>query len=461
MIFEKVIKTIKEHDLIEQDDKVIVALSGGPDSVCLLHILNRLKEDLNLEIYAAHLNHQIRGLEAQKDAYYVAQLCESMGITYFIRSIDVPEYCKRKGFSIEEGARKLRYEMFEEIKDKTKSNKVAIGQNLNDQAETVMMRIMRGTGLKGLKGIDYIRNGDIIRPILDISRSEIEEYCDKYDLKPRIDKTNLESIYTRNKIRLELLPYMKDNFNENVIESIVRMSSSLKNDNDYIETNANEIFIDITNINDKVVEIDIDKYKKLHIAMKSRIVRKAIESIYGSTKNIEQKHIDDVFELESDDKIDKQINLPNGIFVYRKEKKFILTTEEIIIEDIKFCYNIPSNGYKKIKEIGIIVETQTANINSYRGSKSNKDTKVFDLNKIKGGLVVRNKEDGDKIKLSVGSKKIKDLFIDLKIPRENRSKVPVIQDEQGILLVGDYRVSEEYKVDQTTKEVLKVTFKKL
>ncbi len=461
MVFEKVKNSIKEHGLIQEGDKIIVGVSGGPDSIMLLHILNRLKEEMNLQLYAAHLNHQIRGIEAQKDAYYMAQTCESMDIKYFIKSIDVPKYCDDNGMSVEEGARKLRYEMFEEIKKTVRANKIAVGQNLNDQAETVIMRVMRGTGLQGLKGIEHIRKDGIIRPILDISRDEIEKYCDEHDLNPRIDQTNLESIYTRNKIRLELLPFMKEHFNENIIEAIVRMSSNIKNDSDYIEQNTNEVFDRITTKKDKAIEINFSEYKDLHIAIKSRIIRKAIEFLCGNTKNIEQKHINDIFGLENEDKIDKQINLPNGIFVYRQEKKFILTTEEIVIEDIEFCYNIPSNGYKKIREIGLLIETETTKINNYRGGKFNKDTKVFDLDKIEGGLIIRNRESGDKIKLSGGSKKLKDLFIDLKVPREDRSKIPVLQDEQGILLVGDYRQSENYKVDSTTKEVLKVNFKKL
>lgn len=461
MIFEKVIDAINKYKMIETGDKIVVGISGGPDSVCLLHILDRLKKDFDLTIYAVHLNHQIRGVEAQKDAYFVAQLCEKLGITYFIKSIDVVQYCKDNGFSIEEGARKLRYEIFDEIKTKTKSNKVAVGHNLNDQAETVLMRMMRGTGLQGLKGIEHIRQDVIIRPILDLSRKEIEDYCEENNLNPRIDQSNLEEIYTRNKIRLKLIPYMKDNFNDNIVESIVRMSSNIKNDSDYIEENTIEAFNKVAQNNENSVSINVDEYEKLHIAIKSRIIRKAIENLCGSTKNIEQKHIEDVFELESDDKIDKQINLPNGIFVYRKLKKLIITTEEIVIQDVKFCYNIPSEGFVKIKEIGMLMEIQKMSITNHKNSKTNKEAKIFDLDKIKGGMQVRNREEGDKIKLSMGSKKLKQLFVDEKIPREDRSKIPVIVDEEGILLVGDLRISEEYKVDSMTKEVLKVTFKKL
>lgn len=320
MIFDKVLSTINKHNLIQKGDKIVLGLSGGPDSVCLLHVLNRLKKDFNIEIYARHLNHQIRGIEAQKDALYVSKLCEDMGIIFFVKSINVPKYCENEGLSLEEGARKLRYEMFYEIKDKIKANKIAIGHNLNDQAETVMMRIMRGTGLKGLKGIDYIRDNCIIRPILDVERNEIEEYCEAYNLNPRIDKTNLENIYTRNKIRLDLLPYMKDNFNSNVIESIVRMSNSLKSDNDYIEKEAEAKFREVSNIKEKgFVEINLDDFVCLHDAIKVRVLRNSIKHILGDTNFVDQRHIEDIMSLEDNSKVNKMLTLPRNIFVYRKK----------------------------------------------------------------------------------------------------------------------------------------------
>ncbi|MCC0646455.1 MULTISPECIES: tRNA lysidine(34) synthetase TilS [unclassified Clostridioides] len=462
MIFDKVLSTINKHNLIQKGDKIVLGLSGGPDSVCLLHVLNRLKKDFNIEIYAAHLNHQIRGIEAQKDALYVSKLCEDMGIVFFVKSINVPKYCENEGLSLEEGARKLRYEMFYEIKDKIKANKIAIGHNLNDQAETVMMRIMRGTGLKGLKGIDYIRDNCIIRPILDVERIDIEEYCKAYNLNPRIDKTNLENIYTRNKIRLDLLPYMKDNFNSNVIESIVRMSNSLKSDNDYIEKEAEAKFREVSNIKEKsFVDINLEAFICLHDAIKVRVLRNSIKHILGDTNFVDQKHIEDIMSLESDSKVNKMITLPRNIFVYRKKDSIILTNEEIVSEEIEFYYNIPSNGFIKIKELKQIIETQVMSIDRYKSMKLDNSSKGFDFNKVKGGIVIRSRRQGDKIKLAMGSKKVKDLFIDLKIPREERCKIPIITDSEGIICVGDYKISENYKIDESTKEVLKINFNKL
>ncbi|HBF5314580.1 TPA: tRNA lysidine(34) synthetase TilS [Clostridioides difficile] len=462
MIFDKVLSTINKHNLIQKGDKIVLGLSGGPDSVCLLHVLNRLKKDFNIEIYVAHLNHQIRGIEAQKDALYVSKLCEDMGIVFFVKSINVPKYCENEGLSLEEGARKLRYEMFYEIKDKIKANKIAIGHNLNDQAETVMMRIMRGTGLKGLKGIDYIRDNCIIRPILDVERNEIEEYCEAYNLNPRIDKTNLENIYTRNKIRLDLLPYMKDNFNSNVIESIVRMSNSLKSDNDYIEKEAEAKFREVSNIKEKgFVEINLDDFVCLHDAIKVRVLRNSIKHILGDTNFVDQRHIEDIMSLEDNSKVNKMLTLPRNIFVYRKKDSIILTNEEIVNEEIEFYYNVPSNGFIKIKELKQIIETQVMSIDRYKSMKLDNSSKGFDFNKVKGGIVIRSRRQGDKIKLAMGSKKVKDLFIDLKIPREERCKIPIITDSEGIICVGDYKISENYKIDENTKEVLKINFNKL
>lgn len=462
MIVDRVRSTINKYNLLQKGDKIVLGLSGGPDSVCLLHILKQLEEEYDISIYAAHLNHQIRGIEAQKDVMYISQLCDSLGVKFFVKSINVPEYCKKNGLSIEEGARKLRYEMFYEIKQKTKSNKIAIGHNLNDQAETILMRMMRGTGLQGLKGIEYKRDETIIRPILDIERSSIEAYCEEYNLNPRIDSTNLENIYTRNKIRLDLIPYMQENFNTNVIESICRMGNNLKLDNDYIEEEGNKKFKEVSKLNNNTsVEIILDKYIDLHKAIKSRIIRNSIKYILGDTNFVDQKHIEDVFDLENEDKINKKLVLPRGLFVYRNSDSILFTNEEITYEDFEFNYNVPKDGVIKIKETGVFIETKTMSVERFKSMKADKSSKGFDLDKFKGGIVVRNRESGDKIKLAGGSKKLKSLFIDLKIPREERSKIPVLVDNEEVVCVGDYKISENYKIDANTKEVLKITFKKL
>ncbi|MCT4508979.1 MAG: tRNA lysidine(34) synthetase TilS [Tepidibacter sp.] len=464
MIINKVRDTIKKYNLVNDGDKIILGVSGGPDSICMLHILNYLKDEFNIKIYAAHLNHKIRGIEAQKDAMYVAKICDIIRVPCFIRAIDVPAYCKEKGVSLEEGARILRYNMFFEIKEKISADKIAIAQNINDQAETVIMRIMRGTGLQGLKGIQYKREDGIIRPLLDIDREDIEKYCEQNNLAPRIDQTNLEEIYTRNKIRLKLIPYMVENFNPNLKESISRMTNLLKDDSDFIMEESNKSFNDICNkISDNTISLDIDKFINTHKALKNRIIRKCIDFVLGDIKGIEQKHIQDVNNLINSHKNNLRIDLPKGLLVYKKNTSIIFTDEDLVEEKISYDYIIPKSGYIKIKESNTIVESKILNIDEYQKSKSDKYIKFFDADKIKGNLSIRNRRNGDKIKLLGlgGSKKIKDLFIDLKIPKEERDLIPILSDENGIMWVIGHRMSEDYKIESNTRNVLRISFKAL
>ncbi|MEW8956858.1 tRNA lysidine(34) synthetase TilS, partial [Clostridium sp.] len=218
----KVRDFVKENNMISKNDKVLVALSGGPDSICLIHILNELKDELGIEILAAHLNHCLRGEDANKDEEYVREFCKSLNIQCYVKRVDINRYAKERALSSEMAGREARYEFFNDLKEEFNINKIAVAHNLNDQAETVLMRLMRGTGIEGLIGIRPVRDNIYIRPILSLNRHEIEAYCEDNKLLPRIDKTNLETIYSRNKVRLELIPYIEKNFNEDIINTLNR-----------------------------------------------------------------------------------------------------------------------------------------------------------------------------------------------------------------------------------------------
>ena len=234
-MLDKVINYIKENKIIQQDDRILVALSGGPDSVCLLHMLYRIKDKFNLKLGAIHINHMLRGEEADKDENYIIDLCEQMGIKHYVKRINIEYIAKETNVSLETAGRNERYKAFEEIKIKDKYNKIAVAHNANDQAETILMRIMRGTGLEGLTGIKPQREGGIIRPILCLNRQEIEDYCEYNGLNPRIDASNYDRHYSRNRVRLDILPYMRDNFNKDIIDTLNRMTLLLQKDNEFIE----------------------------------------------------------------------------------------------------------------------------------------------------------------------------------------------------------------------------------
>lgn len=457
MVYEEVLKTVKENNLIEENEGIVVALSGGPDSVCLLHVLNRMSKEMNLKIYAAHLNHKIRGLDAYMDSLYVMKLCEQLQIPCFIRAIDVPKYCSENKLGLEDGARKLRYEIFNEIREKVGADKIAIGHNKNDQAETVLMRIMRGTGLQGLRGIEYKRKDGIIRPILDISRYEIEKYCKENELNPRIDGTNLEAIYSRNKIRLKILPYMKEEFNENIVGSIVRMSNNIKIDSNYINEQVEKSYENTCAKYEDGVYLFVDILKDEHEAIQNRLVIKSIKEVLGDVNSIDKKHIEDVLSLMGENKSGKKINLPRGMYAYRFNDYILITLKEINYENIEYSYEIKPNTEVYIAEIGKTFKSKVLDIRDFNADNIGENVQYLDFSKIKGNITLRNRHQGDKIILRGGTKKIKELFIGMKIPREERSFVPLIVNEGNIVSVCGYRISADYLVDENTEKILEFT----
>ena len=240
----EILKTIKKYNLIENGDSIVVGVSGGPDSICLLHVLNDLKNELNFKIYVAHINHMIRK-EADEETEYVKSFCKNIGVECFVKRIDVIKTSKELKIGTEETGRKIRYDFFEEVLKNTNSNKIATAHNNNDKVETIIMNILRGSGIAGLKGLDPIRENKFIKPLLEISREEIEAYCEENRLAPRIDKSNNENIYTRNKVRNSVIPYIKKEFNPNILKTINRLSEVATEENEYLDKITIQAFNEI------------------------------------------------------------------------------------------------------------------------------------------------------------------------------------------------------------------------
>ncbi len=244
MLEEVVLETINKNNLIKNGDSIVVGVSGGPDSITLLDILIKLQKNIKFNIVVAHINHMIR-TDADEDQEYVEKYCKKNNIPFYVKREKVEILAKNQKIGTEEAGRNLRYEFFNEVLQKTKSNKIATAHTKNDNVETVLMNIIRGSGTKGLTGIEIIRDDKYIRPLLEISRTEIEEYCEKNNLAPRIDSTNMENIYTRNKIRNLLIPYIQKEFNPNIIEAVDRLSKISKEENKYFEKITQKIYEDI------------------------------------------------------------------------------------------------------------------------------------------------------------------------------------------------------------------------
>lgn len=295
----KVLETIIKYNLIEDGDKVVVAVSGGPDSITLLDILNKIqrKGRIKFEIIIAHVNHQIRE-EAIDDEKFVQNYANNNNIECYVKRIDVINYANNNKMGLEESGRKVRYAFFEEVMQKENANKIAIAHNKNDKIETMFMNIFRGSGISGLKGIDPIRENKYIRPLIECERSEIEKYCEDNNLNPRIDKTNFINDCTRNKIRNIVLPYIKKEFNPNIIETMSRLSEVATETENYIKKQTiqeyNKILI---NKQEKSVVLNLKEFNKKELLIRKRILIYAIHQVPGNSQNIEKVNIDDLINL--------------------------------------------------------------------------------------------------------------------------------------------------------------------
>lgn len=292
---EIVLNTIKKYNLIKNGDKIVAGISGGPDSISMLDILNEIKNEkiYDFEIIVAHVNHQIRE-EANDDEKYVQEYCDKNQIKCYIKRIDVKKYANNNKMGVEESGRKLRYDFFDEVLEKENANKIAIAHNKNDKIETIIMNEIRGTGINGLKGIEPIRDNKYVRPIINCQRDIIEKYCEERNLNPRIDKTNCINDCTRNKIRNIVLPYIKNEFNPNIIETIDRLSEVMKETEEYLQCQTIKSYNEIK-IEDNV--LDLRKFNSLESLIKKRIIIYMIDKTLGNVQNIEKVNIDDIIKL--------------------------------------------------------------------------------------------------------------------------------------------------------------------
>ncbi|MBE6065545.1 tRNA lysidine(34) synthetase TilS [Clostridium cochlearium] len=452
-----VLDTIHKYNMINKGDKIIVGVSGGPDSMCLLHILYRLKDNYDLDIIAAHINHCLRGEEANNDEKYVESFCEERDIEFHSIRINVQEIAKKENVSFEVAGRKCRYDFFNKLKLELNADKIALAHNSNDQCETILMRIMRGTGIEGLAGIKAIRDNIYIRPIIEINREQIENYCEENQLNPRIDKTNLESIYTRNKIRLELIPYIQENFNKDIISVINRMGENIDVDREYLDLVSHNKFYEFCTITKGKVIIKKEAFLE-HKAIVSRIIRKSINALKGSLYNFERIHVEDILNLQKGT-TGKVITLPQQIRALNNYGDIHVFFEKASDnrennKDIEYILKIGSNtiGNNAQVKLELINEIQKD------GMENNTYVKYFDFDKINGNIMFRYRKNGDRFTpLGMkGSKKIKDLFIDFKIPKHLRDYVPLICFGDEIAWIVGYRISEKFKVDKSTRNILKI-----
>lgn len=439
---EKFKNFIEENNLIDKGDTIVSAVSGGSDSVFMLEMLLAIKDDYNLKIIVSHVNHGLRGAEAQRDEDFVKRLAEKNGLIYEVEHIDMAGYAKEHSLTCEEAGRKLRYLFFEEIKEKYKADKVAIAHNENDVVETIFLNIFRGTGLDGLESIP-LRRDFYIRPILCFEKSEILDFLKENNIHYVDDSTNFTNDYKRNMIRNEIIPFIKKNFNENIVSSMSRLASIAKENNLYLEDIINDKYIDIVKDN----TIDRDGFNNLNHYEKTLVLRKFLRENLNYLNNISKDNIEDMINLISLDSgkkydIDGKHYLVNDFDKTIFKKLDINELSEEISLDFKLdkVYNIYGSKFKFVLSDKILSK------------------KYLDYDLLTGKLSLRNRRSGDRFNPfgMKGSKKIKDYFVDKKVSSDDRSKVLFLMNGDEIAYVVGYDIADKYRASSKTKNYLNV-----
>lgn len=461
-VVQEVMDTILRHGMINKGDRILAAVSGGADSVCMLHILNTIKKSMGFEIYCAHLNHCLRGDDADSDEKFVVDLCERLNIPVFCKSVDVAALANEKKLTTEEAGRLARYDFFRELSVKHKINKTATAHNKDDNAETVLMRIIRGTGTDGLKGIAYVRDDGVIRPILDVSRADIEEYCRGNNLDFCTDATNADNEYTRNKIRNQLIPFIEQNFNSNIKDSLCRLSDNAAEDADFLNSYARRLYNRLCNPlpGGSPVTLHIESIMMADKGIVSRLLKIAADEAKRGIR-LEKKHIDDLFNLMTK-QTGASIDLPGGIeasvqygWLSFVDKNNVVEVKE---QSEGFFTEISPLQTVYVEAVGKSISLRIENAKEYK-CKVNETAISYDL--IEGKMLfLRNRRTGDRIVWFPDgrTKKIKNILIDAKIPKHDRDRIPLLCTGDEVIAVVGSRVSEKYKVTKETERALVIEY---
>ncbi len=452
--------------MVEPGDTILLGVSGGPDSVALLRGLFELKQELNLELAIAHLNHSARGKESDRDARFVKDMGEALQIKTFIEKMDVAAKQAASKNSFQETARHLRLEFFQRTMDQMGANKIALGHTSDDQAETVLINLLRGSGLKGVGGMSPVRH-PYIRPLFYCSRSEVVGFLNDQKIPYCQDSSNEKTDYLRNRIRLELIPFLQERYNPRITENLFEASGIFRADNDYLKTLEDHEFDRAVSKSgeSETLNMDIEYFTALPLALKRRLVRKGIESIQGDLRRISFFHIQEVLRLFEKAQKGKRIDLPGDLEVLclgdRVEFKRIHESDPSILSDESKAsdwlrpLNIP--GETQVEKAGLTLKAEIIDPVETGFPAGQANQAFLDFDKTGDDIMVRFFQAGDRLKpLGMkGTKKLKSLFIDEKVPQEIRSTVPILTTgDNNIIWVYGTRIAHAYRVTSETNKVL-------
>ena len=436
---------IQTHRLLNSDDKVLVAVSGGPDSMALLHLFARLEE---VDFGVFHLNHQLRD-EAVEEGEYVADVSKKYGICCHTYNYDVPQYLKDTGESLETGARTIRYQLINQCMEEHGYTKTALGHHRDDQAETVLLNLLRGTGLPGLAGMQPQRNS-YIRPLLAVSREQILNYCSAFNIKYYHDESNFSTEFRRNKIRLELIPLIENEYNPQFSKHLVQLAEIISADEAELTSLTEQLLDELTFRKNGIIYLKRDLFNQLSIALQRRLLQTCTALAKNSHEWVPYEHIETL----------RHYIIDKHQFCYEILPLTIIgTTNNILFGEPEFSHwesgVLPVPGEVVVGNYRI----KTAVLSLDQISLPGKSSEDFDLEELTLPLIYRKRQAGDRMQVfgQHSQKKVKDILIDAKIPRYLRDQIPLICDQDEIILISQVRRSEKGRISADTKRILRIT----
>lgn len=466
-MIDDVLNYIRKYHMLEMEDTVVVGVSGGTDSICLLSILMDIQIEYRLTLHVVHINHGIRQ-EARGEAKFVENLCKQYNLPFYLIEVHIKELAKERLISEEEAGREERYKAFNNVLGQLgflnhPKGKIAVAHNKNDRAETVLFNLFRGSGLKGMNGIPSVR-GQIIRPIMCLERKQIELYLKERNLCFCIDKTNDEDAYTRNRIRHHILPYAEEHICKNVIPHITETAVLLEEIEIFMQKQTkNAVKECVLKEENDFVEIDISKLLTFEAIIQKYAIRDCIIRLNGNTKDITALHIGSIVELFHKG-VGKTISLPNKMIAKRGYSTLILAQDkqepdQLILgnKQKEFIENAPIPGTVFVEGLGTL-EFYLLKKCEYQIFPEKIYTKWFDYDKIKESVCVRTRQSGDYLTINEkgNRKSLKAYLINEKILKEERNSMIVLADGNHIIWVLGHRISQEYKVSSETNRILQV-----
>ncbi|MFB0534125.1 MAG: tRNA lysidine(34) synthetase TilS [Anaerolineae bacterium] len=478
--------TIDRYGLLLPEETVVIGVSGGPDSLCLLHILNRLRSEYRIELHVAHLNHRMRGSEADADAAFVARLTEEWGLPCTVEAYDVPTLATEKKLSLEEAARRARYAFLAEVAEQVGAKRIAVGHNADDQTESVLMHWLRGAGLAGLRGMlpaislsDYrlLEERDkgqgaftLIRPLLEVTRAEIEAYCAEHSLQPRFDRSNLDTTYYRNRLRHELIPYL-EGYNPGIREVVRRSARVITDDYAYLRAELDRFWPQVViSESDRVIKFDLAAWRSLPTSFQRSTLRQAIHRLRRSLRNINWIHVEDARVALLEKPAGTQVTLPQGLLLTMSYQTFTVADESYVelptdlpllaVDSLPLA--VP--GTTQLPESPWRVEARLLSRRELPpGWEDNQDPwqAFLDHDVVGSELVLRRRRPGDRFRplgLAGSQTTLREFMINVKIPAPWRHLVPVVASPRHIVWLAGWRVDERARITKSTKRVLHLRF---